>query len=255
VDVSSITPEKASTLPLEKRVEILATLAHSLRLLHMVRIVHGDLKPANILVKRTDAGFLAAKLIDFDDSYEAGSPPTPEEIVGDQLYYSPELLRYVTVDTEDSSAVAAATADLGLSSDIFSLGLIFHEYLVGRLPAATSGAYLCEAVTKGERVRVSEEIPERLKSLIAQMIAHKATDRPTIERVFTEVRDSLRGSKTSSDAREHEGASAPKLTINLAKKPALKAEEPPVTVKGPATSPPIPGPAGGRLVINMGKKK
>ena len=70
------------------------TVAHSLKILHDLRIVHSDLKPSNVLIKRTELGY-TTKLIDFDSSYIAGRPPPPEEIVGTINYYSPELLGYI----------------------------------------------------------------------------------------------------------------------------------------------------------------
>ena len=73
---------------------LLKTVAHSLKILHDLRIVHSDLKPSNVLVKRTELGY-TTKLIDFDSSYIAGNPPPPEEIVGTMNYYSPELVGYI----------------------------------------------------------------------------------------------------------------------------------------------------------------
>ena len=73
---------------------LLKTVAHSLKILHDLQIVHSDLKPSNVLIKRTELGY-TTKLIDFDSSYMVGSPPPPEEIVGTMNYYSPELVRYI----------------------------------------------------------------------------------------------------------------------------------------------------------------
>ncbi|MGI8591784.1 MAG: protein kinase domain-containing protein [Nakamurella sp.] len=70
------------------------TVAHSLKILHDLHIVHSDLKPSNVKIKKTELGY-TTKLIDFDSWYVVGSPPPPDEIVGTMNYYSPELITYV----------------------------------------------------------------------------------------------------------------------------------------------------------------
>ena len=105
---------------------LLKTVAHSLKILHDLGIVHSDLKPSNVLIKRTELGY-TTKLIDFDSSYIVGSPPPPEEIVGTMNYYSPNW--------SATSKAAAAPGELTEASDIFALGLIYAEYLTGALPA------------------------------------------------------------------------------------------------------------------------
>ena len=91
-------------------------MTHSLKILHDPRIVHGDLKPSNILVKSTELGY-TTKLIDFDSSYIAGKPPSAAEIVGTINYYSPELLGYV-------QNAGVHPSELGVASDVFAIGLI-----------------------------------------------------------------------------------------------------------------------------------
>ena len=113
-------------LDLRTKLVLMKSVAHSLKILHDLSIVHGDLKPSNILIKRTELGY-TSKLIDFDNSYIAASPPQPEEIVGTINYYSPELLGYIQED-------GVAPAALGVASDVFALGLIYCEYLTGSLP-------------------------------------------------------------------------------------------------------------------------
>ncbi|CAN5733681.1 MAG: protein kinase domain-containing protein [Ilumatobacteraceae bacterium] len=63
-----------AALDLQTQLVLLKTVAHSLKILHDLNIVHSDLKPSNVLIKRTDFGF-TTKLIDFDSSYLAGRPP------------------------------------------------------------------------------------------------------------------------------------------------------------------------------------
>jgi serine/threonine protein kinase len=68
------------------------TIANSIQILHREKIVHGDLKPDNILIKETAPNVYTAKLIDFDNSYFSGNPlDVFDEIVGDLTYYSPEM--------------------------------------------------------------------------------------------------------------------------------------------------------------------
>lgn len=120
-----------AALPFRQRLVLLKSVAHSLKILHDLGVVHGDLKPDNVLIKRTELGH-TSKLIDFDNAYRAGSPPDSSEIVGTITYYSPELLAYV-------QGGGAGGAELGTAADVFALGLVYAEFLTGRLPAYDPG--------------------------------------------------------------------------------------------------------------------
>jgi serine/threonine protein kinase len=99
----------------EDQLVILKAVAHSLKVLHDLGIVHSDLKPTNILIKKTALAH-TAKLIDFDSAYFAGNPPPPDQIVGTINYYSPELVTYIQ-ETE-----SADPHQMGLASDVSPLG-------------------------------------------------------------------------------------------------------------------------------------
>ena len=160
VDAEPIDPAGIARLELRLQLVLLKSVAHSLKILHDLRIVHGDLKPSNILVKRTELGY-TSKLIDFDSSYLVGHPPTPEEIVGTINYYSPELLGYIQE--------AGVTADqLGVASDVFALGLIFTEFLTGAPPPFDAATFHepATAVRAGVVLRIPRTgiVPELAES-------------------------------------------------------------------------------------------
>lgn len=183
VNVSSLSIKEISSLPLNKRVLILLTVTSSLRILHNVGVVHGDLKPDNILVKNTKTGNYAAKLIDFDDSFFDGDPPPVDEVVGDQVYYSPELSNYVK---------GKPHRPISDKSDIFALGLIFAQYITGNLPAfdGSEYKYSCDAVLDGHWLTIRDEgIPSKLVELIRSMIKREPSKRPDAQSVFRSLKD------------------------------------------------------------------
>jgi serine/threonine-protein kinase len=158
-------------LTVEERLELFVAVCRAVLHAHANLVVHRDLKPANILV--TDEG--VPKLLDFGiarllDGEEAPEGRTRLTQVGERIltpdYASPEQFRGETI---------------GTASDVYSLGVILYELLVGDRPPApdpatgrtsvarpsTAGSLSSEgerARTVGEARRVS---PERLRRRVA----------------------------------------------------------------------------------------
>jgi serine/threonine protein kinase len=86
IDIAGLTVSDVAKLPPDKRILVLRTVTNSLQILHRENIVHGDLKPDNILIKKSTWGNYIAKLIDFDSSYFSTEPAA--EVVGDPVYYT-----------------------------------------------------------------------------------------------------------------------------------------------------------------------
>ncbi len=178
VNAAGLSEADVAALDLRTKLVLLKSVAHSLKILHDLHIVHGDLKPSNILIKRTELGY-TSKLIDFDNSYIAGSPPPPEEIVGTINYYSPELLGYI-----QEAGVPASS--LGVASDVFALGLIYSQYLSGTLPAFDTVAFHEPAVAavSGTILRMNRAgLPEVLADLVDRMLLADPASRPTTGQV------------------------------------------------------------------------
>lgn len=176
IDVSSLRARDVARLSNDKILIILRTVTHSLKILHDLGIVHGDLKPDNILIKKTETGSYTTKLIDFDDSYFLKEPPVSTEIVGTPEYYSPELLKYVKGERVEDKMTQ--------SSDIFTLGIIFHEYLCGNKPEFPEKyKSVAECVADNNKITIGD-LPKEIKELISQMLLEDIKERPDIEKVF-----------------------------------------------------------------------
>ena len=166
------TTEQIASFPQKKKLMLMKTLAHCFFDLHSAGIVHFDVKPSNVLIKVSKSGNLTAKLIDFDSGFVLGEPMEEKELGGDLTYLAPET--FLAMLGESSMPDEKA--------DIFSLGLVFHEFFTGRLPIYDTAEYEYpyEAILNGaELTLVSEDMPEQLSTLIASMLDRDPKNRPT----------------------------------------------------------------------------
>ena len=186
IDIASISTKDISLLPLGSILIILKTITHSLKILHELKIVHGDLKPDNILIKQTKTGGYTTKLIDFDNSYfSKNAPSNREEVVGTPEYYSPELAKYIKSDEADRN-------ELTVQSDIFALGVIFSEYLSGQKPVFNKKYnYTWEVIESGNIINLAHNgRTKNLRELLLAMLQKDHAKRPTINNVFETLQQS-----------------------------------------------------------------
>ena len=185
IDTSSLTIDEICHLPVENIFIIARSVCKSLGILHDIGIVHGDLKPDNILIKRTSEKIFTGKLIDFDDSYFSENPPKDREaIVGTPEYYSPELAEYI-MDEDDE--VSGKT--LTLASDIFTLGIILCEYFTGAKPQIKSGEPLWKAIKEGETLSFAKKLPIEIEKLLLSMMSLNSAERPSIKKILNDLRN------------------------------------------------------------------
>jgi serine/threonine protein kinase len=232
VDVAGLQPRDVAALDFSSQLVLLKTVAHSLKILHDLHIVHSDLKPSNVLIKRTELGY-TTKLIDFDSSYIVGKPPPPEEIVGTMNYYSPELVRYIQGTAEPG--------DLTEASDIFALGLIYAEYLTGSVPSFDPAHHEpAIAVLHGQVLELgTSRAPAPVVELVDRMLQLDPAARPKVAEVHSTLM-SLRNGSAAAPARTK--ARAP-LPVRPPVVPRDATRPPTATDSAPAGASP-PAPAG-----------
>ena len=178
VDTSSINISDIAAMDRDQKMILLKVLSYSLMNLHAQGIVHADLKPDNVLVKKTERG-ITMKLIDFDAGFLESSPPRGKDISLDLVFMAPET----SLACQDSSV--ALTAKI----DVFSLGLLFHLYYCGAMPEVPETClYPSEAVLRNLPLGLKDELPQRLKGLIDRMLSLSQETRPDMETVFQELK-------------------------------------------------------------------
>lgn len=169
---------------------VIRTLLVSLRLLHERGVVHGDLKPENVLLQRTQGGSVTSKVIDFDDAFIIGAPPEPERLIGDPRCYAPEAFRYIK-QIDDVGANVLSTP-----VDVFATGLIVHELVTGSAPwfDHESFTYPCEAIVAGRRLVVDPRLDgTALGSALQACLVDDPTARPSVPELLESLpADALR---------------------------------------------------------------
>ncbi|MCP4656934.1 MAG: protein kinase [bacterium] len=135
-------------VPLEVRLEIVAQVATALSAAHSVGVLHKDVKPGNVLIAAGEGGAVKAQLSDFGIGAvtdrgrlaaagitvagltERTEPGSGSSLGGTRLYMAPELL-------EGKPPT--------LQADIFALGVMLYQMVVGDFPRALAPGWRREA--------------------------------------------------------------------------------------------------------------
>lgn len=183
IDVQTDSLDKIKKYSYDDKIMLLKTYAAALKKVHSKEIIHGDLKPDNILIGKSASGKPVAKLIDFDDSYFSKQALSPDLTVVTDAYQSPELAAYKLGNLEYRSKLTCA-------SDVFASGIIFHQFWCGDMPeypGKKDGKFVFEAVASGQKCTLHKSLPDWLQNLIQAMLRPLPEDRPTMEEVHIAI--------------------------------------------------------------------
>jgi len=163
-----------------RRLELFLAVCCAVQYAHKKGVIHRDIKPSNVLV-REDEGTPVPKVIDFGiakatDQWAVEKTLLTQfgQMVGTPEYASPEQAEVMTGDVDGSS-------------DVYSLGVLLYELLIGTVPfeaARLRQAGLVEML----RIIREEEAPPLSRKLTAMgaaaadMAAHRQTDPVSLRR-------------------------------------------------------------------------
>lgn len=167
--------QQSGALPISQALEIAISLADALALVHRLQIVHGSVSPDHILVTKDGKPYLTK--FDTAQMLHMQRQTINEMNVGGYHYLSPEACNREGVD---------------LRTDIWSLGVILYEMLVGKRPFShpQTTRLLLDIMTQPppDLQQIRPEISDRLADLTYRMLAKDRNLRiPTIELVGAEL--------------------------------------------------------------------
>jgi serine/threonine protein kinase len=144
------------SIPFSKACAWVAEAALALGVAHRKGVIHGDVKPANMLI--TDDGRL--KLMDFGMARLASLDSRDTSLRGTPAYWCPEQIVGKPQDAR---------------SDLFSLGVVLYEMVTGKRPFdAESLQGICSRVLSSTPLPASQmntSVPAAFDALIARCLA------------------------------------------------------------------------------------
>ncbi len=160
VDGVSITEYcDAHRLPLRERLELLVRVCRGVQHAHQRGVIHRDLKASNVLVTLQD-GRPVPKVIDFGIAKAIGPPLTERALTTRAGLWmgTPEAM---------SPEQASGSLDVDTRTDVYSLGVLLYELLVGSMPFGS--LELRRAGPEELRRRIQHEEPTRPSAKVRQL--------------------------------------------------------------------------------------
>ncbi|MBO1751204.1 serine/threonine protein kinase [Actinotalea sp. BY-33] len=154
--------DREPVLPTRRLLPILAQTARALHAAHAGGVVHRDVKPGNILLARSGR----VKITDFGISTATNQVPMTASgmVMGTAQYLSPE------------QAIGKAATP---ASDIYSLGIVAYEGLVGNRPfTGPTAVDIAVAHVNTAVPPLPDQIDPELAALVMRMLAKEPEERP-----------------------------------------------------------------------------
>ena len=180
VSSNPVSLEEISKISLNDKYLLVKTVAFAFWCLHDAGVIHFDVKPSNIFVKKTSGGRYTGKIIDFDTGMFKDDIIGEIELGGDLTYLAPET--FLKMRGEDVKITEKI--------DIFALGLVFYQYFTGELPNFNieEYEYYFGAALEGANIDIdATKIGDEMASLIRRMLDANPKNRPSAKEIVEYV--------------------------------------------------------------------
>lgn len=161
--------QSSQALPLAEFLQVAIQLTDIIHYLYQNRVIHKDIKPANILINPDTQQI---QLIDFSIASllprETQEIQNPNILEGTLAYLSPEQ-------------TGRMNRGIDYRSDFYSLGVTFYELLTGKLPFISDDPMKlvhCHLATQSKPIhQINPEIPLILAKIVSKLMAKNAEKR------------------------------------------------------------------------------
>jgi len=184
VDGESITSySDREQLPVRERVNLFLQTCDALEHAHRTGIIHRDVKPSNVLVCR-EGDRATVKVIDF------GVAKALHQKLTDRTLHTRQGLVLGTPEYMSPEQAGATSTEVDARADVYSLGVVLYELLVGALPfdpqelRVTSDVEMLRKIREVDPPRPSARLVG-LGPTAAEMARRRATDLPTLTRLVS----------------------------------------------------------------------
>lgn len=175
--------EKEKLLDCERALDFVKQIAQGIDHAHKNKIIHRDLRPSNIMISEDGT----AKITDFGTSAWLNNVPYASTRIGSPPYMAPEQF----------------LGKASYQSDVYSLGCIFYEMIVGRPPIFDPDPFkILEKAQQGRitppRLRNSK-IPREIDEIIMKCLASKVEERYQRTSEVIRALSSFKGKETKRE--------------------------------------------------------
>ena len=154
--------QQEGPMSVQATIALVISIADGLKEIHEQNIVHRDLKSDNIIIDKEGKPYITDLGV-AKDGWDEGVKTKTGFILGTPEYMAPEY-------------VSAGTVTPAI--DMYSLGVITYECLLGKPPFTGSLLQVADAHIKRRTPRLPKATPPALRDLVLQMLAKDPAKRP-----------------------------------------------------------------------------